>query len=104
MLRENVERSPKGGEIGFGARLQLGWVLEREPLIRNKVGKDVETEWSMSATTSSPCWRRFLARRRLQEPLCFFYTKCTPLSEQSRRAIVGVGRVFSVGKPTEYAL
>jgi hypothetical protein len=36
ILRENVEGNPKDGEIGIAARLELGWVPNREPDIRNK--------------------------------------------------------------------
>src|SRR4029079_1575546 len=39
---------------------------------------------------------------RPEESLCFFYAKRTPLSEQSRRVIVGVGRILSIGESTEY--
>jgi hypothetical protein len=45
----------------------------------------------------------FFGALRPEESLCFFYAKRTPLSEQSRRVIVGVGRVTSVGDATEYA-
>ncbi len=34
----------------------------------------------------------FFGAIRPEESLCFFYAKRTPLSEQSRRVIVGVGR------------
>src|SRR5690606_26103154 len=34
--------------------------------------------------------------------LCFIYAKRTPLSEDARRVIVGVGRVLSVGDFVEY--
>ncbi|MFQ5791935.1 MAG: AAA family ATPase, partial [Acidobacteriota bacterium] len=44
----------------------------------------------------------FFGAIRLEESLCFFYAKRTPLSEQARRVIVGVGRVLSVGEPVEY--
>ena len=44
----------------------------------------------------------FFGALRPEESLCFFYAKRTPLSEQSRRVIVGVGRVLSVGEATEY--
>jgi hypothetical protein len=37
-----------------------------------------------------------------QASLCFFYAKRTPLSDDSRRVIVGVGRVNHMGESTEY--
>src|SRR5271166_2664621 len=35
--------------------------------------------------------------------LVFFYAKKTPLTEDPRRVIVGIGRVIGVGGATEYA-
>lgn len=35
--------------------------------------------------------------------LCFFYAKRTPLSESTKRVLVGVGLVTAVGRATEYA-
>lgn len=43
----------------------------------------------------------FFGSLREQDSLCVFYAKRTPLSEQSRRVIVGVGRVTSIGEGTE---
>ncbi|WP_269930171.1 AAA family ATPase [Aminobacter sp. HY435] len=37
------------------------------------------------------------------ESLVFFYAKRTPLTDDPRRVIVGIGRVKSVAKPVEYA-
>ncbi len=37
-----------------------------------------------------------------EQSLCFFYAKRTPLAEDPRRVIVGVGRVAHVGQPVEY--
>lgn len=38
-----------------------------------------------------------------EESLVFFYAKRTPLTDDPRRVIVGIGRVTSVAKPVEYA-
>ncbi len=38
-----------------------------------------------------------------QRSLCFFYAKRTPLSDDPRRVIVGVGRITNVGSAIEYA-
>jgi AAA domain-containing protein/UvrD-like helicase family protein len=103
MLRENVEGNAKNGEIGIAQRLQLGWVPDREPDIRNRGGKEVETDWVQERENQLAMLDTFFGALRPEESLCFFYAKRTPLSEQSRRVIVGVGRVLSVGEATEYA-
>jgi hypothetical protein len=45
----------------------------------------------------------FFGALRPETSLCFFYAKRTPLSENSRRIIVGIGRVKGVGASTYYA-
>jgi hypothetical protein len=45
----------------------------------------------------------FFGALRPEDSLCFFYAKRTPLSEDSRRVIVGVGRVKGVGPAIDYA-
>ena len=102
MLREKVEGSAKDGEIGIAERLKIGWVPDREPDIRNHQGKEVETAWVQERENQLALLDTFFGALRQEESLCFFYVKRTPLSEQSRRVIVGVGRVISVGEPTEY--
>lgn len=103
MLREKVEGDAKGGEIGIAERLKLGWAPDREPDIRNRSGKEVETAWVQERENQLAMLDTFFGALRPEESLCFFYAKRTPLSEQSRRAIVGVGRVLSIGEATEYA-
>jgi hypothetical protein len=103
MLREQVEGNPKNGAIGLAERLKLGWVPDREPDIRNRNGHQVETNWVQERENQLALLDTFFGALRPEESLCFFYAKRTPLSEQSRRVIIGVGRVLSVGDPTEYA-
>ena len=102
MLREKVEGSAKDGEIGIAERLKIGWVLDREPDIRNHQGNQVETAWVQERDNQLALLDTFFGALRPEESLCFFYAKRTPLSEQSRRVIVGVGRALSVGEATEY--
>jgi ATP-dependent exoDNAse (exonuclease V) alpha subunit len=102
MLREKVEGNGQNGEIGLAERLQLGWVPDREPDIRNRSGKKVETAWVQERENQLALLDTFFGALRPKESLCFFYAKRTPLSEQSRRVIVGVGRVLSVGEASEY--
>ena len=103
MLRERVEGNARDGDIGIAERLKIGWVPDREPDIRNHQGKQVETNWVQERENQLVLLDTFFGALRPEESLCFFYAKRTPLSEQSRRVIVGVGRVLSVGKATEYA-
>ena len=102
MLREKVEGNAKDGEIGVAERLKIGWVPDREPEIRNHRGKEVETAWIQERENQLGLLDTFFGALRPEESLCFFYAKRTPLSEQSRRVIVGVGRVLSLGEATEY--
>ena len=103
MLREKVEGNAKDGEIGLAERLKIGWVPDREPDIRNHQGKEVETDWIQERENQLALLDTFFGALRPEDSLCFFYAKRTPLSEQSRRVIVGVGRVLSVGEATEYS-
>lgn len=103
MLREKVEGNPKDGEIGLAERLKLGWVPDREPDIRNRSGKKVDTDWVQERENQLALLDTFFGALRPGESLCFFCAKRSPLSEQSRRVIVGAGRALSVGQATEYA-
>ena len=103
VLREKVEGNPKDGDIGLAERLKLGWVPDREPDIRTRSGKEVDTDWVQERDNQLALLDTFFGAVRPEESLCFFYAKRTPLSDKSRRVIVGVGRVLSVGQPTEYA-
>ena len=103
MLREEVEGNAREGGIGLAERLKIGWVPDREPDIRNQQGKQVETDWIQERENQLALLDTFFGALRPEESLCFFYAKRTPLSEKSRRVIIGVGRVLSVGDHREYA-
>ena len=97
MLREEVE-----GDDGLAERLKLGFVPDREPEIRNRNGTLANTAWIQERGNQLVLLDTFFSAIRPEESLCFFYAKRTPLSEQSRRVIVGVGRVSGVGEATEH--
>lgn len=103
MLREKVEGNTNDSEVGIAERLKLGWVPDREPKIRNPQGNQVETAWVQERENQLALLDTFFGALQPAKSLCFFYAKRTPLSEQSRRVIVGVGRVLSIGEVTEYA-
>jgi len=103
MLRENVEGDAEKQLTGLAETLQLGWVPEREPVIHDRKGKEVDTAWVQERDNQLVMLDTFFGALRAEESLCFFYAKRTPLSEQSRRVIVGVGRLLAVGPATEYS-
>lgn len=96
MLRANVEGDTKRNKPGLAERLKLGWTADREPDLK------FDTAWVQERDNQLSLLDTFFGALRPEESLCFFYAKRTPLSEQSRRVIIGVGRVLSVGKETEY--
>lgn len=99
MLRNTVEGNPKRKEIGLAEEFQLGWVSDREPELPFR---DKGQTWVQERDNQSLLLDTFFGALRPEESLCFFYAKRTPLSEQSRRVIIGVGRVLSIGQATEY--
>ena len=70
-------------DIGLAERLQLGWVPDREPDMK------FETSWVQEKDNQLALLDTFFGAVTPEESLCFFYAKRTPLSEQSRRVIVG---------------
>jgi hypothetical protein len=96
MLRSTIEGNDRDGEVGLAERLKLGWVPDREPKMK------FETSWVQERQNQLVALDTFFSPVVPEESLCFLYAKRTPLSEQSRRVIVGVGRVLSVGQPVEY--
>ncbi len=102
MLRVEVEGAGENGEIGIAERLKIGYLPEREPTIWSQAGKEVATAWVQERENQLALLHTFFSAVRPEKSLCFFYAKRTPLSEQSRRVIIGVGRVLSVGKAVEY--
>jgi hypothetical protein len=103
MLREEVEGDTKKNQIGLAEHLKLGYVPDREPIIRDRGGKIVETDWIQERDNQLVLLDTFFGAIHPEESLCFFYAKRTPLSDQARRVIIGVGRVLGVGEATEYA-
>lgn len=96
MLREDVEGEPDKGVIGRAERLHIGWEPSREPDL------GFRTSWIQERENQKALLDTFFGALRPEESLCFFYAKRTPLSEQGKRVIIGVGRVLSVGTATEY--
>ncbi len=72
MLRQYVEGDPENGEIGLAERLQIGWVPEREPQIRNRGGNAVETAWVQERENQLALLDTFFGALRREESLCFW--------------------------------
>ena len=97
MLRRHVEGDERNGIVGKAEALRLGYDPEREPEL------DFETSWIQDKHNQLIMLDTFFEALEPEESLCVFYAKRTPLSEDSRRVIIGIGRVKGIGKPTEYA-
>jgi hypothetical protein len=96
MLRRQVEGDQRAGETGKAEALKLGYDAAREPDL------PFETSWIQDRHNQLVMLDTFFGALKPEESLCFFYAKRTPLSENSRRVIVGVGRVKGIGQPTDY--
>ncbi len=96
MLKREVEGDDKLGIRGRANELKLGYERKREPKLSFK------SAWIQDRENQLVMLDTFFGALEAQTSLCFIYAKRTPLSEDTRRVIVGVGRVISVGESTEY--
>lgn len=89
------------------------WMFrDRMEELRNEYGIDVDisrepdlgfdTEWVQEKENQLALLNCFFDHIKPEKSLCFFYAKEVPFIEDSRRVIIGVGRVKHVGKPVEY--
>jgi hypothetical protein len=103
MLREQVEGNEKWGVRSLHESLQFDYQAEREPDLRDNEGwgEDKKT-WVQEGTNQRVILDTFFSAAKPNESLVFFYAKRTPLAEDARRVIVGIGRVKSVSDPVEY--
>ncbi len=103
MLREQVEGNKKWGVSSLKDTLQLGYQAEREPdLTVNKGWEKDKKTWVQEGTNQRIILDTFFSVAKPDESLVFFYAKRTPMLEDARRVIIGVGRVKSVSEPIEY--
>jgi len=61
-----------------------------------------DTGWVQDYRNQKALLDYFFSLIQPRESLCFFYAKQTPLAEDNRRVLVGVGRVIHVGPSVEY--
>jgi hypothetical protein len=78
-------------------RLALGFRPELEPEL------GFESIWVQERRNQLVMLDTFFGAIEPEVSLVFFYAKKTPLTEDPRRVIVGIGRVVGVGGATEYA-
>jgi len=95
-LLEQVQGEEEGVE-GIVQRYGLtGYRPEREPELT------FESDWVQEFHNQRIMLDTFFSALRPEQSLCFFYAKKTPLSDDRRRVIVGVGLIRGVGRPVEY--
>lgn len=97
MLRRQVEGDDRDKIMGKADALRLGYDPAREPEL------PFETSWIQDKHNQLIMLDTFFGAVQPETSLCLFYAKRTPLAEDSRRVIIGVGRVTGVGHSTEYA-
>ena len=90
-----------GSDEQEGKAESLGIVFnhEKEPA-KDQLG--FETIWVQEKSNQLAMLDSFFSAFRPNKSLCFFYAKKTPFSESSKRVIVGVGYISSIGGVTEY--
>ena len=96
MLKEQAEGNDEYGVPSRAEDLKLGYAAAREPDL------GFSTSWVQEGTNQRVLLDTFFSATRPNQSLVFFYAKRTPMAEDSRRVIVGVGRVKTIGSPTPY--
>lgn len=96
MLRKNVEGDADAGTQGLCNELKLGYERGREPALK------FATSWVQARDNQLAVLDTFFSAVEPRASLCFFYAKRTPLVDDPRRVLVGVGRVLNVGDAVEY--
>jgi hypothetical protein len=98
MLRRQVEGDDRAAIVGKAHALRLGYEPAREPDL------PFDTSWIQDKRNQLVMLDTFFGALEPEASLCFYYAKRTPLAEDNRRVIIGVGRVKGVGQPTEISL
>ena len=97
MLREMAEGNSEI-PIGLAEKYGIDYDANREPVL-----KSGNPTWVQARANQLALLDTFFSAVRRELSLCFFYAKKTPLSEDPRRVIIGIGRVKSVDPHVEYA-
>lgn len=80
--------------------LELDFRPDLEEKIHEVMG--FQTSWVQTRHNQLALLDTFFGAFKPHDSLCFFYAKQTPLTEDSRRVIIGVGRVTHIGDLHEY--
>lgn len=103
MLREQIEGNETWKIVSKAEQLQFDYQAAREPdLTENQGWNEDKKTWIQEGTNQRVILDTFFSAAKPNQSLVFFYAKRTPLAEDARRVIVGVGRVKTIGAPTEY--
>ena len=103
MLREEIEGNEQRNVQSKADEYGFGYEADREPNLTLNEGWDRDDKtWIQEGTNQRVILDTFFSAAKPEESLVFFYAKRTPLAEDPRRVIVGVGRVKSVSGPIEY--
>lgn len=86
------------GKIDAAYGIGLQWELET----RADELMNFSADWLQDKHNQVAMLDTFFSAIEPERSLCFFYAKQTPLSEDSRRVLIGVGRVTGVGQAVEY--
>jgi ATP-dependent exoDNAse (exonuclease V) alpha subunit len=79
----------------------IHYVEEKETLADREMGTE-RTQWVQHGDNQDVLLRDFFRFIRPDKSLCFFYAKRTPLVDDPRRVIIGVGHVTGVSDPVPY--
>ncbi len=92
MLRESAEDIVKKFELGY------------QPALETQADEIMgyETSWVQEKENQLVMLDTFFSAIQPQKSLVFFYAKRTPLVDDVRRVLIGVGWVTHVGDPVEY--
>ena len=93
MLRDNA--------VDLAERFQLPYRVELEEQI-DELAALKSPVWVQHAENQQILLDTFFSAARPQRSLVFFYAKETPLSDDPRRTVIGVGRVTGVGNVVPY--
>nr|CUV28159.1 ATPase [Ralstonia solanacearum] len=87
----------------FADEIAKGWRLDYDPTREpTEPSWLAEAGWVQNGRNQRAMLDGFFSTIKPELSLCFFYAKQTPFSDDSRRVIIGVGRVRNVGKPLQY--
>jgi hypothetical protein len=88
---------------------EFAWDLAKQYGIDAEPGREpTEPEWLSKRVwvqhhdNQKALLDAFFDAVKKDKALCFFYAKQTPLCDDERRVLIGVGRVTDVGRPQEY--